>query len=365
MELAKTIRRYRVIIFVLTILLAVFIVPFSGTIYKKLLGTIEQPYQPWDPENTMNIREDIANINKEAIQLEEEQRIWTNYRLVLKTSLIDMAAVIPDTGRITRVQTFLALQPNTALQYTLNNFPTEGTVFARDDRRFDKVYEVGGRYSQYYLDMVMRGGYMINSASLNLSNIVLTGRDFNSYVSVPNVNASSFNADKNKLIDIVKNFDTVVVRGRLAEIQTRLPELQTKLSEKKRLYQANNIDINRYAVIIGIPLFIIVAFLMYYFGISQGRKLTEYAVNQNIQFSSDDYRTGLSFTLFSITVLLLILSLLILGLAKALGDNALSALLGTIAGYVLNSQNQDKTRGSTHPPAAPPAPPPPAPPAAP
>jgi drug/metabolite transporter (DMT)-like permease len=148
---------------------------------------------------------------------------------------------------------------------------------------------------------------------------------------------------------------TNFIDRRLNYISKRTAELTTELNNAKDSYSKNKLDINKYAVLIGIPLFIVAALLMYVYGIRTSRKLRDELNAQN-NFNSGDYKTGLSFTLYTITALILILSLLILGLAKVIGDNTLAALLGTIAGYLLNNATDRSAPTNTNLPPNPPGP---------
>lgn len=102
-------------------------------------------------------------------------------------------------------------------------------------------------------------------------------------------------------------------------------------------YTNSRLDINDKAIRYGIVAFCFTALTMYIAGLLARNRLKRLGTSTNPNFS-EDLRSSMWNSVYLITVLLLIITIFILGLARLLTENSLAALLGSIAGYVLNTR---------------------------
>ena len=115
---------------------------------------------------------------------------------------------------------------------------------------------------------------------------------------------------------------------------------QNKYTEYVTKYSASRLDINDKAIKYGILAFCITALSMYLAGLAFRYKHSK--LNSGVEIkkgdSIEDTKIAVWYSVYMITVLLLIITIFILGLARLLTENSLAALLGGIAGYVLNNR---------------------------
>ena len=138
-------------------------------------------------------------------------------------------------------------------------------------------------------------------------------------------------------------FDTLanrlIARERELSLSIKNEEAQYKLEVEK--YSKSRLDINDKAISYGIVAFVIIALVMYIYGIYSRNQMREKAMSLGKTETSDDFKTSMWYSVYVITVLLLIITIFILGLGGILKEESLAALLGGIAGYVLNSKQSD------------------------
>lgn len=111
-------------------------------------------------------------------------------------------------------------------------------------------------------------------------------------------------------------------------------------------YSKGRYDINSKAITWGITAFVITALVMYIVGIRSRSKMRLNAKDSNDPNVHEDVKVSMWYSVYMITVLLLIITIFILGLARILTDSSLAALLGGIAGYVLNNKMGDTAKAT-------------------
>lgn len=127
---------------------------------------------------------------------------------------------------------------------------------------------------------------------------------------------------------------------RKAKITDDMATLKTKYDAMVDNYKKSRFDMSGNAIKWGIVAFVLIAVVLYIAGLNSRNKLRQGA--NPADTSLNDYlKTSTWYSVYLITVLLLIISIFILGLGRFLGENSLAALLGGIAGYVLNSKIGD------------------------
>jgi hypothetical protein len=109
-------------------------------------------------------------------------------------------------------------------------------------------------------------------------------------------------------------------------------------SKKVDDYRSSRLDINDKAIKYGIVAFCVTALTMYIAGLVYRNKLRRSDTPDGESRYREEFRVSAWYSVYMITVLLLIITIFILGLAKLLTENSLAALLGGIAGYVLNNK---------------------------
>ncbi|MBL7922250.1 MAG: hypothetical protein JNJ40_18185 [Bacteroidia bacterium] len=109
-------------------------------------------------------------------------------------------------------------------------------------------------------------------------------------------------------------------------------------------YRNSRLDINDKAIKYGIIAFCVTALTMYIAGLVYRSKLRKPGDGKSEAQHQEEFKVSAWYSVYMITVLLLIITIFILGLAKLLSENSLAALLGGIAGYVLNNKMGDSSQ---------------------
>ncbi|MDX2003040.1 MAG: hypothetical protein SFW35_11445 [Chitinophagales bacterium] len=350
----RMIDRKRILLTALAIVLlggSVFII--GNSLYERLFGNKGEVYefQPFDPESQFAIGEKISRLNKEGVELEGERALLSEYVEHLNSSSQILQGINAERFDTVDIPSkLIKIQPNYILQLPVTSLSSTSTDAVPGKLSFEKWQLARGReYSVLYGELANKLGFDITYKAYNQSwlNSELYISDFrrkeDSRVNQSDVQLRSIKQDSATFAQAVLNLNNMLskqiddAKNKVDSLKNRIPKLNEQIKDLRSDYLNSKVDINKYAVLVGIPLFIISALLMYFYGIYNSNKLREDLKIQDNSFNSQDYKTGLSFTLFSITVLLLILTLMILGLAGVLGEDVLAALLGTVAGYVLNT----------------------------
>jgi hypothetical protein len=124
---------------------------------------------------------------------------------------------------------------------------------------------------------------------------------------------------------------------RFIAIDSLMGKSKADYNKKIEEYTTSRLDIKDRAIRWGIIAFCLTALTLYITGILARGKLRLLGNDPNPNFSTD-FKESMWNSVYLITVLLLIITIFILGLASFLGENSLAALLGSIAGYVLNNR---------------------------
>lgn len=125
-----------------------------------------------------------------------------------------------------------------------------------------------------------------------------------------------------------------------------------KYNEQTEKYSKSRLDINDKAIKYGIFAFCFTALIMYLAALfaKANARQTQDGKDNFSHSVQEDTKLSMWYSVYMITVLLLIITIFILGLARLLTENSLAALLGGIAGYVLNNRLGDniaKSNGIT------------------
>ncbi|MEJ7559164.1 MAG: hypothetical protein WKF66_12715 [Pedobacter sp.] len=330
----STMTQAQFFVFVMLLLLSIL---FSvSTLPKWYNSATAVEYEPWNPDNINNIKEKITSTNNEASKLEKDISYLSRFKDKLNVSL----------------RTFDSMNLDSPYAQTLKSFAPRLIFSANQD--YDESigdYEVNESIA----------GKIENAAqaySTDLSSLcnTLKTKDYTSPFGFAR-NDSLFTKETPPKFTIAKEIFTQKKGSMvftLKELKVSLQlENDTLIARKKNLirklddlrdeFNKKNFNINQYAVVIGIPFFIIAALIMYWYGLKSTRE------NANTLTPAIDPKDKFAFAINTITVLLLILSLLILGLSKVIAENTLAALLGTIGGYVLNNKNKDSLSQSPAP----------------
>lgn len=343
-------------ILILILLGVLIIVLLAGPLVRLFNSWTAAEYEPWDPDNELVLKNSIAQLNQEGEQINQRLTLFSEYKGTLDEAYKMVSKPTLDTPYTTQME---AIQPYTVLGEVIGNSdagppsamlsPAQTDNVLGDVNR--KVRLEGQRYITEYEHLLDQLGlasvYNVVTADYKIrlgvkgimlpvtrkDSIKLFGDSILTAISPPPQTEAKrlFQAGTANLLLIVGSLDTVIIDA-TKKSEERRAVVEANLSKLRDDFNKKNFSINKYAVIIGIPFFILAALLMYWFGIRASNNIAKEQGG-----STDDFKLGLSFTLNTITVLLLILSLLILGLAKVVQENTLAALLGAIAGYILNN----------------------------
>lgn len=127
------------------------------------------------------------------------------------------------------------------------------------------------------------------------------------------------------------------------EYETAIRLKEEKFNAQFSAYSKSRKSINQLAIIFGIVAFVIVALVLYIYGANSRNKIIEKMDFKTNPESFQEYKASMWHSVYTITVLLLIITIFILGLGSILQENTLAALLGGIAGYVLNNKQSPST----------------------
>lgn len=120
-------------------------------------------------------------------------------------------------------------------------------------------------------------------------------------------------------------------------------------NKKVKEYKDSRFDMSGKAISWGIIAFVLTAIVLYISGMYfRDRWRSRLDERQAASNHYDDLKASAWNSVYLITVLLLIITIFVLGLARLLTENTLAALLGGIAGYVLNNKQTDIASGSTN-----------------
>jgi hypothetical protein len=354
---------------VIVILLIVLIIAFvSGPLTRLFNSLTAAEYEPWDPDNEMVLKNNITQMNQEGEQINRRITLLLGYKQSLDEAYKTLGSYTLDTPYFTRLE---SIQPYSILGGIAANADatplTPNMATAQPDITLAdlkvKIMAESQRYITEYahlLDNLNLSPPLYPPLSTDNKIIVslkgemvprrrdsarLYGDSQLVAIPLPPLAAAraTYQTGTSSLMQIIGAVDTLVSEA-IKTSQDRRTIVEANLSKLRDDFNKKNFSINKFAVIIGIPFFIVAALLMYWFGIRASNNI---ARGQGA--GTEDFKLGLSFTLNTITVLLLILSLLILGLAKVVQENTLAALLGAIAGYILNNAT-DKGSSKTPPP---------------
>ncbi|MBB5394725.1 hypothetical protein [Mucilaginibacter sp. AK015] len=342
-----------IVIAVLTLLIFVSFVPQIPAITRWFNSSTSEEYEPWNPENINVIKNNIDRLNNEAEDINFQLDILPSF----EKDIVLNIKILNDTKLDTPYRTVAAkLQPNKIINaietYYENNPDNTGSYVKKLNKSFSlQIDNKRQQYIQEYINMIDALGFSTDyfynrnntyilspanfypktgfAATLQVNRTDSANRFTHVFPSMKDATASFLNS-KSELKNILTALDTLLLK-RITTLEARKKELPANQEKLKDDFNKKNFNINQYAVVIGIPFFIIAALLMYWYGLRSNKESN--GVPGNVMNPKDK----LAFALNTITVLILILSLLILGLAKVISENALAALLGTIGGYVLNN----------------------------
>lgn len=153
-----------------------------------------------------------------------------------------------------------------------------------------------------------------------------------------------------------------LAKSEIEKLNNQLSERKTQIIAEMNLlkdsygqaiekYSKSRFDMSGKAISYGISAFVLIAIVLYVSGLVFRNKMRKDAIEKNDTNLQSDLRVSMWYSVYMITVLLLIITIFILGLARLIQENTLAALLGGIAGYVLNNkivdQNASPVRGNT------------------
>ena len=210
------------------------------------------------------------------------------------------------------------------------------------DKETDQTYSQGKRtYSSILLDYLIlsnvpsRQNYLIidgsNRSVVPDSSKLRPVKNVDSIASLPAVAAGFLTNFKKTLEPQAKSLDSTSA------------ETKNKFSALKNRYLKSKIDIHKSAIYWGIPTFAGTAILLYCVGVYYRERRIKNRLDKDCTLDADflkSIKDSTWISVYLITVLLLIITIFILGLAGLLTENTLAALLGGIAGYVLNNKDQ-------------------------
>ncbi|QHS56895.1 hypothetical protein GWR56_15575 [Mucilaginibacter sp. 14171R-50] len=343
-----------IVIAVLTLLIFVSFVPQIPAITRWFNSSTSEEYEPWNPENINVIKNNIDRLNNEAEDINFQLDVLPSFEKDIALNI----KILNDTKLDTPYNTVAAkLQPNKIINpietYYENSPDNAGSYVKKLNKSFSlQIDNKKQQYVREYINMIDALGFSTDyfynrndtyifspvnfypkksafAPTMPVNKTDLTKGLTGVFPAMKDVNPLFLNS-KSELKNILTALDTLLLK-RITTLEARKKELPANQEKLKDDFNKKNFNINQYAVVIGIPFFIIAALLMYWYGLRSNKESN--GVPGNVMNPKDK----LAFALNTITVLILILSLLILGLAKVISENALAALLGTIGGYVLNN----------------------------
>ncbi len=287
-------------------------------------------YEPWNPDNINNIKEQIAALNKENIQVDIDlkelskltENVKSNREYILETVF---------SNNHNHIYTSL-YTPYVSFRDYYDEYPVANKLFV-SDRISNKVRNAMSKYANILMKFETELNLKIRYGRYNGYRDSIAQDTPQSAVSKEIANPA-FDEAKSSSLKVLSSLDTSL-NSEMKFSEKKKLEMKQRQDKLQDDFNKKNFNINQYAVVIGIPFFIVAALLMYWYGLRSTKE------GDNRTAPSIDPKDKFAFAINTITVLLLILSLLILGLSKVIAENTLAALLGTIGGYVLNNKNKD------------------------
>lgn len=316
--------------FVFLLLCFAFVLLVPAKLSKWYNSSTALEYEPWNPDNINNIKEQIATLNKENIQVDIDLKELAKLTENVKSNREYILETVSSNNHNDMYNSLYTPYVPFRDYYDEYLVPNKPPV---SDRISNKVRNAMSKYANILLRFETKLNLKSRYGRYNAYRDSMAQDTSQSAISKETAIAA-FDEAKSSSLKIFTSLDTSL-------------NSETKFSEKKKLemkqrqeklqddFNKKNFNINQYAVVIGIPFFIVAALLMYWYGLrstKEGGSKTAPSIDPKDKFA---------FAINTITVLLLILSLLILGLSKVIAENTLAALLGTIGGYVLNNKNKD------------------------
>jgi len=294
----------------------------------------------WDDNNAESIRENVERLSIEWNKLEKEKDIVSRYKKYLVTRMLANRMFLA-TANNSNLKTSLicySFQPFTNANFYSILTTEEGNEYNENKKRFEIMDEWDKNlqaYATYYYSIV--NGYVdFNKSDPNNSN----NTDTITYITNNSIDLKNITQDKQITSTLVRQLDTLntYLRADTAIIGDRLKAIDiacnanVKKSEDYKLrYNTASLNINKDAIWVGLPLFILATIALYYIG---NRKKGDENGGNSVQ---------------TITILLFILSSIILGLANVLKDGTLSTLFGALIGYVLGDKKNNSESQSSVP----------------
>jgi hypothetical protein len=352
----SSLSKSQTIVIVALILIALaLLIPKVPSIGRWFNSATSEEYEPWNPENINVIKNNIERLNIDAEDIKFQLDVLPAFEqdIALNKKTLDKMTLDSSYNN-----TVAQMQPNKMIGSIESYYEVNPESSALIDKKLNKsllsqIDNKRQQYTQDYMNMLAAMGFDTNylySYNFNNKNYISiypssffiaairstpvkrvdTTQRFIETFPPKNQVTSAFTQYKSSLQGTLYALDSLLLK-RIALLEARKQTLTPSQEKLKDDFNKKNFNINQYAVVIGIPFFIIAALLMYWYGLRSNKESN--AVAGNVMNPKDK----LAFALNTITVLILILSLLILGLAKVISENALAALLGTIGGYVLNN----------------------------
>src|ERR1022692_502103 len=298
-----------VILVLLIVLIAILLIPQIQILFNR--GAAE--YEPWDPDNINVMKNNIDQLNNEANQIKQRKSILTPAISSLDADYSTLKSISLDSNEYANTLNQISLLTIFGNDMLLTNDydPGDGSNMYKSNKiQTDDIYKTisssRNNYLGVYNSLLTSLHYQpISSYYQNFVRLQFefkkpdsTSKDTTrKYIQLqPPVYKeanSKFETSKTALIQIVKSLDSNLTTKTISD-QKRSLELTLQLEKVKDEFNKKNFNINQYAVIIGIPFFIIAALLMYWYGLKSSNRNAPNTVGGN---SSEDFKIGLSFTL--------------------------------------------------------------------
>ena len=341
-----------IVIVALVIITVLSLIPQITVVPRWFHSATSEEYEPWNPENINVIKNNIERLNIEAEDIKFQLDVLPAFEQDISLNRKALDKMVLDSPYNNVVA---QMQPNKMIGSIESYYEVNAERSGATDKKINKslssqIDNKRQQYTQDYLNMIKDIGFdtrffynydknytyayppsyfIAASGRAPITQGDTIQRFLNTFL--PKDKATKiFSSYKPSLQNTLKALDSLLLK-RIGILEARKEKLTPDQEKLKDEFNKKNFNINQYAVVIGIPFFIVAALLMYWYGLRSNKESN--AVAGNVMNPKDK----LAFALNTITVLILILSLLILGLAKVISENALAALLGTIGGYVLNN----------------------------
>jgi|GEM_PF-3800396 len=157
------------------------------------------------------------------------------------------------------------------------------------------------------------------------------------------LDSALLSAIKTAAVDFINGFQQNLQKDKIL-VTEKIVKANNEFNVQLTKYKQTRMDVSGTAIYVGIGAFVITALTMYIVGLYYRDRIRERAADPNDPVTQEDVKLSMWYSVYIITVLLLIITIFILGLAKFLTENSLAALLGGIAGYVLNGKQPDANK---------------------